>query len=106
MEKTGKGIVRFNKVVNFLVQPLIPVIILALIEHFEAHRIKITLISGAGFVFILREVTIGIYNHTMGPLDIAARSLLLLVVSDFPSQEVARIIPFTLVFVRVGHIFG
>jgi len=119
-------------VVNFIVQLLIPVIILALIfgvarvfwdirivfqgepisksfdllitdilsmfiviellrsiiEYFEANRIKVTLISEAAFVFVLREVMIGIYNHTLGPLDIASMSLLLLVVGGIRTMAV------------------
>jgi len=117
-------LVLFNKVVNFIVHLLIPVIIIALIigiarvfldlrvifqgesiskayhlliidilsmfvviellrsiiEYFEAHRIKITLISEAAFVFILREIMIGVYNHTIQALEIASLVLLLLVV--------------------------
>jgi len=122
----SKILILFNKVVNFIVYLLIPVVILALligiarvfldirivfqgksitqgfdllitdilsmfiviellrsiIEYFEAHRIKITLISEAAFVFILREVMIGIYSHTIQALEIAALSLLLLVIGS------------------------
>lgn len=52
----------------------------SIIEYFEHNRLKITLITEAAFVFILREIMIGIYNHSFTASDIAALSLLLMVV--------------------------
>jgi uncharacterized membrane protein (DUF373 family) len=51
----------------------------SIIEYFEVHRLKITFILDAALVFVLREVMIGLYGHTIHAAEIAAIALLLLV---------------------------
>jgi uncharacterized membrane protein (DUF373 family) len=55
----------------------------SIVEYFEVHRLKITFILDAAVVFLLREVMIGLYKHTLdGPL-LAAIGFLLLVLGAF-----------------------
>ena len=51
----------------------------SIIEYFEVHRIKITFILDAAVVFMLREIMIGLYKHTLGAPEILALAALLLV---------------------------
>jgi uncharacterized membrane protein (DUF373 family) len=51
----------------------------SIVEYFEVHRLKITFILDAALVFVLREVMIGLYGHTIHAAEIAAIALLLLV---------------------------
>ena len=48
-------------------------------EFFERHRLRITFIIDAALVFILREIMIGIYSHTMPALYVGSLAMLLLV---------------------------
>ncbi|MFA5354241.1 MAG: phosphate-starvation-inducible PsiE family protein [Thermodesulfovibrionales bacterium] len=52
----------------------------SIIEYFEANRLKLTFITDAGIVFIIREIMVGIYRHTMSPPEMAALALVLLVI--------------------------
>jgi len=51
----------------------------SVVEYFEYHRFRISLILDAAMVFLLREVMIGLYTHAMGAPAVAAISGLLLV---------------------------
>ncbi len=51
----------------------------SLIDFFALHRLRITFIIDAALVFILREIMIGLYGHTMQPMFVASLALLLLV---------------------------
>jgi len=55
----------------------------SIVEYFEAHRIKITFILDAAVVFLLREVMIGLYKHTLDGGQIAGIAGLLLVLGAF-----------------------
>jgi uncharacterized membrane protein (DUF373 family) len=55
----------------------------SIIEYFEVHRIKITFIIDAAVVFVLREVMIGLYKHSLAAAEVAALSALLLVMGAF-----------------------
>ncbi len=55
----------------------------SIIDYFEVHRIKITFILEAGLVFVLREIMIGLYKHSIGAAEIAALAGLLLVMGAF-----------------------
>ena len=50
-----------------------------ILEYADSHRIRITLVIDAALVFLVREVMIGLYRHTLAAADIAALALLLLV---------------------------
>ena len=51
----------------------------SLVEYFREHRLRLTFIVDATFVFILREVMISLYQHQSPPLLIMALALLALV---------------------------
>ena len=55
----------------------------SIVEYFEVHRLKITFILDAAVVFLLREVMIGLYRHTLDGGMLAAIALLLLVLGAF-----------------------
>jgi uncharacterized membrane protein (DUF373 family) len=55
----------------------------SIVDYFEFHRLKITLIIDAAVVFLLREVMIGLYKHTLDGGQIAAIAALLLVLGIF-----------------------
>jgi uncharacterized membrane protein (DUF373 family) len=55
----------------------------SIVEYFEVHRLKITFILDAAVVFLIREVMIGLYRHTMPAAEIAAVAALLLVLGAF-----------------------
>lgn len=51
----------------------------SIVEYVEVHRLKMTFILDAAIVFVLREVMIGLFRHELHAPEIAALSLLLLV---------------------------
>jgi uncharacterized membrane protein (DUF373 family) len=55
----------------------------SIVEYFEVHRLKITFILDAAVVFLIREVMIGMYRHTLGAAEIAALAGLLFVLGAF-----------------------
>jgi len=55
----------------------------SIIEYFEIHRLKITFILDAAVVFVLREIMIGLYKHSIGAAEVAALAALLLVMGAF-----------------------
>ncbi len=73
---TGFNILVTNILSTFVVIELLREII----EYFEIHRMRLTLIADAALIFILREAMIGIYQQSIKPLEIASFSFLLLVV--------------------------
>ncbi len=50
----------------------------SILDFFEKHRLRITFIIDAALVFILREIMIGLYSHSLGASNVAALALLLL----------------------------
>ena len=52
----------------------------SIVDYFEIHRLKLTLILDAALVFTLREVMIGVYRHTLHAADVGALAVLLLVI--------------------------
>jgi uncharacterized membrane protein (DUF373 family) len=60
----------------------------SLIEYFEIHRLRLTLITDAALVFILREVMVGLYKNSIDPLHIASLALLILVVGGVRTLSV------------------
>ena len=67
-------------VTNILSMFVVIELLKGIIEYFEVHRVKITFITDATLVFILREVMIGVYQHTMGWAEIISISGLLMVI--------------------------
>ncbi len=52
----------------------------SVLEYFDHHRIKLTFITDAALVFVLREIMIGLFRHTLEPRDVLAQSALILVI--------------------------
>lgn len=75
-------------VTNILSMFVIVELFKGIIEYFEIHRVKITFITDATLVFILREVMIGIYQHKMGWTDILSISVLLIVIGAIRTMAI------------------
>jgi len=75
-------------VANILSMFIIVELLKGIIEYFEIHRVKITFITDATLVFILREVMIGIYQHRMGWTEILSISALLLVIGAIRTMAI------------------
>ncbi len=67
-------------VINLLSMFVIIELLKGIIEYFEIHRVKLTFITDAAIVFILREVMIGLYQHKMAAIEICSIAVLLLVI--------------------------
>ena len=67
-------------VTNILSVFIVMELLRSIIEYFEIHRLRMTFIIDAALVFILREVMIGVYQHKIGAVEIAALAALLLVI--------------------------
>lgn len=66
-------------VTNILSMFIVIELLKSIVEYFEIHRLRMTFITDAAMVFILREVMVGIYQHTMDALTIGALGVFLLV---------------------------
>ena len=51
----------------------------SLVEYFDCHRLRLTFIVDAGIVFVLREILIGLFKHTLEASMIYALAALMLV---------------------------
>ncbi len=67
-------------VTNILSMFIVIELLRSIIEYFEIHRLRITFITDAALVFILREIMIGIYQHKTGAIEIGSLAILLLVI--------------------------
>lgn len=67
-------------VTNILSMFVVVELLRSIIDYFEFHRLKITFITDAALVFILREIMIGIYQHKISPAEIGALAGLLLAI--------------------------
>ncbi len=67
-------------VTNILSMFIIIELLKGIIEYLEIHRVKITFITDAAIVFILREVMIGLYQHKIGAVEIGSLAVMLLVI--------------------------
>ncbi|NLI30995.1 MAG: hypothetical protein GX423_13095 [Nitrospiraceae bacterium] len=67
-------------VTNILSMFVVVELLRSVIDYFEYHRLKITFITDAALVFILREIMIGIYQHKISPAEIGALAGLLLAI--------------------------
>jgi uncharacterized membrane protein (DUF373 family) len=75
-------------VTNILSMFVIVELLKGIIEYFEIHRVKITFITDATLVFILREVMIGIYQHKMDWTEILSISALLIVIGGIRTMAI------------------
>jgi len=67
-------------VTNILSMFIVIELLRSIIEYFSVHRLKITFITDAALVFVLREVMVGLYEHTLQTPMIFALSALILVI--------------------------
>jgi uncharacterized membrane protein (DUF373 family) len=67
-------------VTNILSMFVIIELLRSIIEYFELHRLRITLISDAAIVFVVREVMIGLYQHSLASMDVIALAVLILII--------------------------
>jgi uncharacterized membrane protein (DUF373 family) len=67
-------------VTNILSMFIVIELLRSIIEYFSVHRLKITFITDAALVFVLREVMVGLYEHTLQTPMILALSALILVI--------------------------
>ncbi len=67
-------------VTNILSMFVVIELLRGVIEYFDVQRLKLTLITDAAIVFILREVMIVVYQQDMKPLQIVSLTGLLLVI--------------------------
>ncbi|MDP2277647.1 MAG: phosphate-starvation-inducible PsiE family protein [Nitrospirota bacterium] len=67
-------------ITNILSMFIVVELLRSIIEYFEIHRLRITFITDAALVFILREVMVGIYQHKMNAVEIGSLAILLLVI--------------------------
>lgn len=67
-------------VTNILSMFIVIELLRSIIEYFTVHRLKITFITDAALVFVLREIMIGLYEHNLETGMIVALSALILVI--------------------------
>ncbi len=67
-------------VTNILSMFIVIELLRSVIEYFTVHRLKITFITDAALVFVLREIMIGLYQHSLEAKMIIALATLILVI--------------------------
>ncbi len=67
-------------VTNILSMFIVIELLRSIIEYFTVHRLKITFITDAALVFVLREIMVGLYQHTLETGMIMALAALILVI--------------------------
>jgi uncharacterized membrane protein (DUF373 family) len=67
-------------VTNILSMFIVIELLRSIIEYFTVHRLKITFITDAAIVFVLREIMIGLYEHNLEAGMIIALAVLILVI--------------------------
>ena len=75
-------------VTNILSMFIVIELLRSIIEYFSVHRLKITFITDAALVFVLREIMIGLYEHTMHQNMILSLSALILVLGGIRTLAV------------------
>lgn len=67
-------------ITNILSMFVVIELLKSVLEYFEHHRIKLTFITDAALVFVLREIMIGLFQQKMSAREILALSALILVI--------------------------
>jgi uncharacterized membrane protein (DUF373 family) len=67
-------------VTNILSMFIVIELLRSIIEYFTVHRLKITFITDAALVFVIREIMIGLYEHNLETGMIIALAILILVI--------------------------
>jgi uncharacterized membrane protein (DUF373 family) len=75
-------------VTNILSMFIVIELLRSLIEYFTIHRLKITFITDAALVFVLREIMVGLYQHKLEAGMIMALAALILVIGGIRTLAV------------------
>lgn len=75
-------------VTNILSMFIVIELLRSIIEYFTVHRLKITFITDAALVFVLREIMIGLYQHSLEQGMIIALAALILVIGGIRTLAV------------------
>jgi uncharacterized membrane protein (DUF373 family) len=75
-------------VTNILSMFIVIELLRSIIEYFTVHRLKITFITDAALVFVLRDIMIGLYQHSLGSGMIVALAVLILVIGGIRTLAV------------------
>jgi uncharacterized membrane protein (DUF373 family) len=75
-------------VTNILSMFIVIELLRSLIEYFTVHRLKITFITDAALVFVLREIMVGLYQHKLEAGMIMALAALILVIGSIRTLAV------------------
>jgi len=75
-------------VTNILSMFIVIELLRSLIEYFTVHRLKITFITDAALVFVLREIMVGLYQHKLEAGMIMALAGLILVIGGIRTLAV------------------
>jgi uncharacterized membrane protein (DUF373 family) len=75
-------------VTNILSMFIVIELLRSIMEYFTVHRLKITFIIDAALVFVLREIMIGLYEHSFESGMITALAVLILVIGGLRTLAV------------------
>jgi uncharacterized membrane protein (DUF373 family) len=75
-------------VTNILSMFIVIELLRSIIEYFTVHRLKITFIIVAALVFVLRDIMIGLYQHSLGSGMIVALAVLIFVIGGIRTLAV------------------
>lgn len=75
-------------VTNILSMFIVIELLRSIIEYFTVHRLKITFITDAALVFVLREIMIGLYQHSLESGMIISLAVLILVIGGIRTLAV------------------
>jgi uncharacterized membrane protein (DUF373 family) len=75
-------------VTNILSLFIVIELLRSIIEYFAVHRLKITFITDAALVFVLREIMVGLYQHSLESGMIIALAVLILVIGGLRTLAV------------------
>jgi uncharacterized membrane protein (DUF373 family) len=75
-------------VTNILSMFIVIELLRSIIEYFAVHRLKITYVTDAALVFVLREIMIGLYEHNLESGMIISLAALILVIGGLRTLAV------------------
>jgi uncharacterized membrane protein (DUF373 family) len=75
-------------VTNILSMFIVIELLRSIMEYFTVHRLKITFIIDAALVFVLREIMIGLYEHSFESGMLMALAVLILVIGGLRTLAV------------------
>jgi len=75
-------------VTNILSMFIVIELLRSIMEYFTVHRLKITFIIDAALVFVLREIMIGLYEHSVESGMVMALAVLILVIGGLRTLAV------------------